>query len=655
MNKNTLIGTLLIMALLFGMTWFSQPTAEQREAMRRYNDSIQQAQREAIVDSVAQAELATMRQNAELNAMDSAAVAALDSLNAVRALQTYGTLAEASQGEAQTVTLHNDVLKLEISTKGGQISRATLLQFDDYMGQDLELFNPSNNELYYTIRTPKGSFNTDKFYFQPVKVSDTEATMQLRASDGAVLEFVYRLPEADSYLVEYSIHTVKADQLVNDRTVLLNWHQSLPRTEKGQYFESRYSELYYKYSGQSTNNLSSMSPDDETLDARLTWFAFQNQFFSTMLVSNDLFTAGRLKSEPIKEEVDTTAIKHYAAENLEFEIDTKLNEQVIPMCLYLGPKDYWRLSDMNSQAAAFVGKQNENLKMEKSYYLGWPIVRQVNQWIIIPIFHMLEKMISNYGIIILILTLFIKLITLPMTYKSYKSSAKMRIAQRMPEVQAINERYPDQEQAMEKQQALMAFYSKIGVSPAGGCLPMLIQWPVLFALFYFFPTSIEFRHQPFLWADDLSTYDAFLTWDANIPVVNWIFGHHLSLFCVLMTITNLVYTWIMQKQNPAQQSMPGMKLMMYGMPLMFLFFLNNYSSGLSYYYFLSTLLGILITYAIRWSMNEDKILEQMKENLRKPAKAKKASGWVARLQEVQRQQQEQLKKQREEQLRRQRR
>ncbi len=655
MNKNTLIGTLLICVLLFGYTWVSQPSPEQIEAQRHYRDSIAQAQREALVDSVAQAEIAAMQADAQLNPMDSAAVAALDSLNAQRELQTYGNLVSAIRGEAQTITLHNDVLTLDISTKGGQISRATLTRFDDYLGKELELFNSDNNELYYTINTPKGSFTTDKFYFEPVKVTDTQATMQLKTSDGAVLEFVYRLPEADSYLVEYSIHTQGADRMINDRTVLLNWRQSLPRTEKGQYFEGRYSELYYKYAGQSTNNMSSMSPDDETLDSRLTWFAFQNQFFSTMLVTNDIFTAGRLRSEPVKEEVDTTTIKKYYAENLEFELDTRLNEQVIPMCLYLGPKDYWRLSDMNDQAAAFVGKQNEDLKMEKSYYLGWPIVRQVNQWIIIPIFHFLEKMLSNYGIIILILTLFIKLITLPMTYKSYKSSAKMRIAQRMPEVQAINEKYPDQEQAMEKQQALMAFYSKIGVSPAGGCLPMLIQWPVLFALFYFFPTSIEFRHQPFLWADDLSTYDAFLTWDANIPVVNWIFGHHLSLFCLLMTATNLFYTWLMQKQNPAQQSMPGMKLMMYGMPLMFLFFLNNYSSGLSYYYFLSTLLGILITYGIRWSMNEDKILEQMKENLKKPAKAKKASGWIARLQEVQRQQQEQLRKQREEQMRRQRR
>ena len=654
MNKNTLIGTLLIAALLFGYMWFSQPTPEQIEAQRRYNDSIAQAQREAVVDEVAQAELAAMKE-AEVSAMDSAAIAALDSLNNLRAFQTYGNLAEATRGDEQTVTLHNDVLTLELSTKGGQISRAVLNNFDDYLGKELELFNNQNNELYYTINTPKGSFTTDKFYFQPVHVSDTTATMQLKSSDGAVFEFVYRLPAADSYLVEYSIHTQGIDRMINDRTVMLNWRQALPRTEKGQYFESRYSELYYKYAGQSTNNMSSMSNDDETLDGRLTWFAFQNQFFSTMLVTNDIFTAGRLRSEPVDEKQDTTTIKHYYAENLEFELDTRLSEQIVPMCLYLGPKDYWRLSDMNDQAATFVGKQNEDLKMEKSYYLGWPIVRHVNQWIIIPIFHLLEKMISNYGIIILILTLFIKLITLPMTYKSYKSSAKMRIAQRLPEVQAINEKYPDQEQAMEKQQALMAFYSKIGVSPAGGCLPMLIQWPVLFALFYFFPTSIEFRHQPFLWADDLSTYDAFLTWDANIPVVNWIFGHHLSLFCLLMTITNLFYTWLMQKQNPAQQSMPGMKLMMYGMPLMFLFFLNNYSSGLSYYYFLSTLLGILITYCIRWSMNDDKILQQMKDHMKKPAKAKKANGWIARLQEVQRQQQEQLRKQREEQMRKQRR
>lgn len=657
MNKNSLIGTVLICLLFFGYMWVNQPTPEQIEAQRRYNDSIAQLQREAVVDSVAQSELAKLANDSTLvQAMDSAAIAAQDSIQNVRLIQTYGNLATATQGEEQIVTLENEVLRLQLSTKGGQIKAATLKKYDDYQGNTLELFDGQNNELYYTINTPKGSFNTDKFYFEPVNVSADGATMRLKTDDGAVLDFVYRLTAADSYLVEYSLKMQNADRIINDRTVMLNWYQSLPRTELGRDFEGRYSQLYYKYQGQSTNDLSSTSADDETLDGRMAWISFQNQFFSTMLVTNDLFTAGRLRSEPVAKENDENIIKKYSAENLEFEVDTKGAETTIPMCLYMGPKDYWKLSDMNEPAAAFVGKTNEDMDLEDSFYLGWRfIVHYVNSWVIIPLFHFMDKWIPSYGIIILLLTLFIKLVTLPMTYKSYKASAKMRIAQRLPEVQAINEKYPDQEQAMEKQQALMALYSKMGVNQMGGCLPMLIQWPVLIALFYFFPTSIELRHQPFLWADDLSTYDAFLTWDANIPVVNWIFGHHLSLFCVLMTVTNIFYTWLMQKQNPSQQSMPGMKAMMYFMPLMFLFFLNQYSAGLSYYYFLSTLLGIVITYAIRWSMDENKILEQLKANLKKPAKASKATGWAAKLQEIQRQQQEQLKKQREEQARRQRR
>ena len=657
MNKNSIIGTVLICLLFMGYMYVSQPTPEQIEAQRRYNDSIQQAQREAIVENAAQDELARLKSDSAVIApMDSAAIAAQDSIQNVRLIQTYGTLASATKGEEQIVTIENEVLSLQISTKGGQIKAATLKQYDDYLGQTLELFNADNNEFYYTLNTPKGSFNTDKFFFEPVNATADGVTMRLKTDDGAALEFVYRLTASDSYLVEYSLHMQNAERMINDRTLMLNWYQSLPRTELGRDFEGRYSQLYYKYQGQSTNDLSSTSSDDETLDSRMAWISFQNQFFSTMLITNDLFTAGRLRSEPINKDTDENVIKKYAAENLEFEVDTRSADQVIPMCLYMGPKDYWKLSDMNEPAAAFVGKVNEDMDLEDSFYLGWRfIVHYVNSWVIIPLFHFMDKWISSYGIIILLLTLFIKLVTLPMTYKSYKASAKMRIAQRLPEVQAINEKYPDQEQAMEKQQALMALYSKMGVNQMGGCLPMLIQWPVLIALFYFFPTSIELRHQPFLWADDLSTYDAFLTWDADIPVVNWIFGHHLSLFCVLMTITNIFYTWLMQKQNPSQQAMPGMKAMMYFMPLMFLFFLNQYSAGLSYYYFLSTLLGIIITYAIRWSMDEDKILEQLKANLKKPAKASKATSWAAKLQEIQRQQQEQLKKQREEQLRRQRR
>lgn len=635
-------------ALLFGYMYVSQPTPEQIEAQRRYNDSIAKANAEAVVEKTAEAMTADTLSESEATPKDSAQMALLDSLNNVKIFQTYGNLAEATQGSEQKVVLENNVLRLTISTKGGQIEEAVLKKYDDYQGDTLVVFNEKNNDLYYTLNTPKGSFNSDKFYFEPVNVNDTTVTMRLKTNDGSSLDFVYALPDSDSYLVNYSIKTKNIENMLNDRTVMMNWRQSLPRTELGRDFEGRYSQIYYKYAGHSTDDLSSGSRDDESLDGRMTWISFQNQFFSTMFITNDLFTAGRLTSEPVKEEEDPNVIKRYAAENLEFELDTKAETQTIPMCLYIGPKDYWKLDDMNDVAAKFIGKENEDLDLEDSFYLGWRfIVHQINSWVIIPLFHFMEKFISSYGIIILLMTIFIKLITLPMTYKSYKSTAKMRIANQLPEVQAINDKYPNPEDAMAKQQETMALYSRLGVSPMGGCLPMLIQWPVLIALFYFFPTSIELRHQPFLWAEDLSTYDSFFKWDFNVPI----FGDHLSLFCLLMTGVNILYTWIMQKQQPSNQSMPGMKWMMYLMPLMFLFFLNNYSAGLSYYYFLSTLFGILITYGIRWSMNEDKILAEMKQNLKNPKKAKagkKSSGWVARLQEIQRQQEQQMKKEREE-------
>jgi YidC/Oxa1 family membrane protein insertase len=628
--------------------YVSQPTPEQIEAQRRYNDSIAKANAEAVVEKTAEAMTADTLSESEATPKDSAQMALLDSLNNVKIFQTYGNLAEATQGSEQKVVLENNVLRLTISTKGGQIEEAVLKKYDDYQGDTLVVFNEKNNDLYYTLNTPKGSFNSDKFYFEPVNVNDTTVTMRLKTNDGSSLDFVYALPDSDSYLVNYSIKTKNIENMLNDRTVMMNWRQSLPRTELGRDFEGRYSQIYYKYAGHSTDDLSSGSRDDESLDGRMTWISFQNQFFSTMFITNDLFTAGRLTSEPVKEEEDPNVIKRYAAENLEFELDTKAETQTIPMCLYIGPKDYWKLDDMNDVAAKFIGKENEDLDLEDSFYLGWRfIVHQINSWVIIPLFHFMEKFISSYGIIILLMTIFIKLITLPMTYKSYKSTAKMRIANQLPEVQAINDKYPNPEDAMAKQQETMALYSRLGVSPMGGCLPMLIQLPVLYALFCFFPTSIELRHQPFLWAEDLSTYDSFFKWDFNVPI----FGDHLSLFCLLMTGVNILYTWIMQKQQPSNQSMPGMKWMMYLMPLMFLFFLNNYSAGLSYYYFLSTLFGILITYGIRWSMNEDKILAEMKQNLKNPKKAKagkKSSGWVARLQEIQRQQEQQMKKEREE-------
>lgn len=654
MNKNTLIGTVLMCLIFMAMVWTSQPSAEQLEAQRRAQDSIARLQTETIENSMNAGKAASEEPQ------DSLALAQADSIKQALRQQKYGNIAAAATGEEQIVNLSNNVLSVDISTKGGVLQKATLLEYENYKDEQLVLFDAKNNHQYFTFYSVYGKYiTTEDIYFTPLAKTDSSVVMRLKSDDGGILDFVYRL-SPDSYLLDFTIHTVNLDNIVapTQPSLQLTWNQKLVRTELGRSFEERYSSLFYKYSGESVNDLSQTGSDSERLDGPLAWFNFKNQFFSTILASNDLFRSGSLSSNALKEDVSPEYLKEYSAD-LEIDFTDRLKgEQIVPMTYFIGPNNYSLLRDMNDEIASRVGKTNENLEIQNSIYLGWPIVRHINRWIVIPIFHFLDNFNLGYGLIILLLTIFIKLVTLPFTYKSFKSSAKMRIAQKMPEVQAINEKYPNQEDAMAKQQALMALYGKMGVNQMGGCLPMLLSWPVLIALFYFFPTSIELRGESFLWAKDLSTYDAIITWDEPIPVVNWIFHGHISLFCLIMTVVQIFYTWLMQKQNPAQQAMPGMAMMMYLMPLFFLVFLNDYSAGLSYYYTLSLLFSIIQTYAIRASMNEDKILAEMKANLSNPNRkkgGKKASGWIARLQEIQRQQQEELRKQREEQMRKQRR
>ena len=654
MNKNTLIGTVLMCLIFMAMVWTSQPSAEQLEAQRRAQDSIARLQTEAIENSMNAGAAASEEPQ------DSLSLAQADSIKQALRQQKYGNIAAAATGEEQIVNLSNNVLSVDISTKGGVLQKATLLEYENYKDEQLVLFDAKNNHQYFTFYSVYGKYiTTEDIYFTPLAKTDSSVVMRLKSDDGGILDFVYRL-SPDSYLLDFTIHTVNLDNIVapTQPSLQLTWNQKLVRTELGRSFEERYSSLFYKYSGESVNDLSQTGSDSERLDGPLAWFNFKNQFFSTILAGNDLFRSGSLSSNALKEDVSPEYLKEYSAD-VEIDFTDRLKgEQIVPMTYFIGPNNYSLLRDMNDEIASRVGKTNENLEIQNSIYLGWPIVRHINRWIVIPIFHFLDNFNLGYGLIILLLTIFIKLVTLPFTYKSFKSSAKMRIAQKMPEVQAINEKYPNQEDAMAKQQALMALYGKMGVNQMGGCLPMLLSWPVLIALFYFFPTSIELRGESFLWAKDLSTYDAIITWDEPIPVVNWIFHGHISLFCLIMTVVQIFYTWLMQKQNPAQQAMPGMAMMMYLMPLFFLVFLNDYSAGLSYYYTLSLLFSIIQTYAIRASMNEDKILAEMKANLSNPNRkkgGKKASGWIARLQEIQRQQQEELRKQREEQMRKQRR
>ena len=293
---------------------------------------------------------------------------------------------------------------------------------------------------------------------------------------------------------------------------------------------------------------------------------------------------------------------------------------------------------------------NDNLSgdvkphLEKLVPLGWGIFRWVNQYFIIPLFNFLGSFISSYGLIIFLLTIIVKVILLPLTYKSYMSSAKMKVLR--PQVEEINSKYPNPDQAMDKQRAIMELYSSAGASPMSGCIPMLLQMPILIALFMFFPSAIELRHESFLWANDLSTYDAIVSWDAQIPLISTFFGNHISLFCLLMTVTNIVYTkYNMEMTNTGQQQMPGMKAVMYMMPLMFLFIFNSYASGLTYYYFISTLVTIAQTLFFRYTVDEEKLLAKLEANKRRPVKK---SGFLKRLEEAQKIQQETLRRQQEE-------
>lgn len=649
MNKNNIIGMSLLLALFMGMTWWNGKNATERE----------QARRELVAKQNAEAEEQRQR-DAELKAMqDTLSEVQKDSLlalavqqDSINAIKHFGPLVAASNGEAKTITLENEVLRLSVNTKGGMIESVSLKDYINNLDStELQLINERNNTMSISFEG-RGHYRDDissaELYFQPVAQSDSSVTLRVTTEDGGILDLVYTL-SSGSYLVGFDIKTQNIDRISNDRRFNIKWNHKLMRTELGRDFEERYSSLFYRFAGE--------APDDDdlenttkngvkTINGSLTWFNFKNQFFSSMLISRDLFKDGELRSSIIdeKDREGYLYLKDYSA-NLYFDIE-KDSES---FCFFFGPNNYSLLDDLSEEAADKVGfAPGADIELEHTIYLGWPIVRWVNRFIVLPFFHWLDSYALNYGLIIFLLTLLIKGITLPFTYKSYLAGAKMRVAQRMPEVQKINEKYPNQEDAMTKQQELMALYGKMGVNQMGGCVPMLFQWPVLIALFYFFPTSIELRGESFLWAKDLSTYDAVLTWNTYIPVVDWIFHQHISLFCILMTATNIFYTWLMQKQNPAQQGMPGMKAMMYLMPLMFLAILNNYSAALSYYYFLSTLLGIIQTYVIRASMNDDKILEQLKYNMSHPKKKSEmggCAGLAARAQEAQKMQQQQMKAQ----------
>ena len=615
MDKNTITGLVLIALLLIGFSWYSRPSEEQLQAQQHYYDSIAQVQkREAELKQKAEAAMTHERQHKA--ATDSTAL-----------------FLAARQGEEKQFTIENDLIRLTVDSKGGRIASATI---KNYMEQDkvtpVSLFSGNDASMNFLFYNQRETIQTADYIFTPVAQTDTTLTMRLQADATSYIDLTYTL-QPGSYLVQIALQAVgMADKLSNGKqSVDIEWQQRARQIEKGYTYENRLAELTYKLYDEGTETLSAASNEEKEVAEPINWIAFKNQFFSAVLISDAKFTQSKLTSQ--MESQGSGYIKSYRAE-MSTPFDPT-GAQPTLLNFYLGPNHYKTLSALDRD-------RDHDWDLNKLVYLGWPIIRWVNLIFTINLFDWLTGWGLSMGIVLLLMTLIVKIVIYPTTWKTYISSAKMRVLK--PKIDAINQKYPKQEDAMKKQQEVMALYSQYGVSPMGGCLPMLIQMPVIMALFFFVPSAIELRQQSFLWADDLSTYDALITFP-HIPFL----GDHISIFCLLMTVTTILNTkYMMQQQdNGANPQMAAMKWMQYLMPLMFFFILNDYPAGLNYYYFLSTLIGVVTTIVMRRTTDEAKLLAQLEANKKDPKKMKK-TGFAARLEAMQKQQEE-LMRQREQQ------
>ena len=597
MDKNTITGLVLIGILLVGFSFLSRPSEEQIAAQKKYYDSIAvvQQQQEALK---AKTEAALANEN------KSAAVAA----------DSSALFFNAMHGTDSKVSIQNDVAEITFTTKGGRVYSAML---KEYKGQDkttpVVLFDGDDATMSFNFYNKQGAIQTKDYYFEAVNKTDSSVTMRLAADNASYIDFIYTL-KPNSYLMNFEIKATGMEgKLASTEYVDIDWTQRARQLEKGFTYENRLSELTYKVKGDNVDNLSAAKDDEKELgNTAIDWVAFKNQFFSSVFIADQDFNKVSVKSR--MEQQGSGYIKDYSAEMSTF-FDPS-GKQPTEMYFYFGPNHYKTLKALDKGRA-------EKWELNRLVYLGWPLIRWINQFITINVFDWLSGWGLSMGIVLLILTIMVKVLVYPATWKTYMSSAKMRVLK--PKIDEINK----------KQQEVMSLYSQYGVSPMGGCLPMLLQFPILMALFMFVPSAIELRQQSFLWADDLSTYDAFITFPFHIPFL----GNHLSLFCLLMTVTNILntkYTMTMQDTG-AQPQMAAMKWMMYLMPIMFLFVLNDYPSGLNYYYFVSTLISVGTMILLRKTTDETKLLAILEAKKKDPKQMKK-TGFAARLEAMQKQQ-----------------
>ena len=616
-NKSTVIGWVLIFAVMVGFIWMNQPSEEQLA---------EQARLRAVQDSIAlvQAQQELDQALAEAN------------YNQALSQDSTSALFRAAQGEEQTFTLENELVQLTFSNRGARVISAILKEYTNQEELPLELFNQHDESINFMLDGKNENIITEKLYFQPVVITDSTLVFRMPV-DAGYLDFSYRLL-AESYMLNF---TVQAHGLQNFfpssmKTMNVDWAQRVRQQEKGYTFEQRYTTLTY-HTEKETEHLSEMKPQSKEL-AGLEWIAFKDQFFSSIFIADQGFKTAELSSSSLNE--GSGYLKSMEAETTVF-FDPS-GEKASQFQFYFGPNQYQTLKESSK-----LSTSGKNLHLDKLIYFGWPIVRWVNRFFVVYLFDWLNSWGINMGIVLLLLTLIVKAIVFPFTYKQYISTAKMRALK--PYIDKINAKYPNAEDALQKQQETMQLYSKYGVSPMSGCLPTLIQMPVWMALFFFIPNAIELRGQKFLWANDLSAYDDLLHWNFDLPLL----GDHISLFCLLFSIVNIINTLYTMKQQPAggdPQQQKMMKWMMLMMPLIFIFALNNYSAGLNYYYFISTLTSIIIMLVLRKTIDEKQLLVQLEANYAKnQQQPKKKSGMMARLEAMQQQLEEQQKLQQQQQ------
>lgn len=607
MDRNTIVGLVLIFVILIGFSYLTRPNEEQLKRIQEQRDSIArvEAERMALAAQQEKKDFELGQQTDSLRT-PSSTVFVQDSL------------------KEEIITLQNNKIRLQLSTQGGRIVHVDLKEYLTHDSLPLILWKADKSTFGLNFYAKNKQVNTEEFLFVPnttetvLDATGSEKTLSLKLFSGEnkYIEFIYKLAP-DSYMADFSIRTHNMNDVIasNSSFLTLFWGVDMPQLEKSKDFENRYTGVYYDFLSDDVESMSTTSNEKETLSTKIKWVAFKQQFFSSILIAQDAFTDVTLSSDISSE--PGYLKKVYAEIPLAYSGN---NKETYNMQFFFGPNSYPILKEYGA-----------DIELPKLVNLGWKWVAWFNRYIVIPLFSFLENHVTgNYGLIILLLTLIIKLVLFPLTYKSYLSQAKMRVLK--PQIDEINKKYP-KEKALERQKATMALYKRAGVNPMGGCLPMLLQMPILIALFWFFPGAIELRQKSFLWATDLASYDSIATLPFSIPF----YGNHVSLFCLLMTAVNIIYMVMNNKNQPQNDQMKGMQTMMYIMPVMFLFIFNNYSSGLSYYYFVATLITILQTWLIRRYVNDEKLLKQIELAKTKPVKKSKFQERLEQMQKMQEQ------------------